>query len=105
MAKGRIALGALFGIATGFVAGILTAPKTGKETREDLKKAAQKTKETVVEEAEKAKAVAAEKSQEVREKAEDVIGEVSDRAVEFKGRAEQAIEGAKQGFSKKPSDK
>jgi gas vesicle protein len=38
------ALGALFAGIAGFLAGILTAPKSGKETREDIKHAAVKAK-------------------------------------------------------------
>ena len=37
----KFALGALFAAAIGYIAGILTAPKSGKETREDLKNAAE----------------------------------------------------------------
>ena len=44
MSKGKFALGALFGAAAGFVAGILTAPKSGKETREDIKRTASDVK-------------------------------------------------------------
>lgn len=35
------ALGAVFAAAAGYVVGILTAPKSGKETRRDIKDAAQ----------------------------------------------------------------
>lgn len=38
----RYAVGALIAAVTGYVAGILTAPKSGKETREDVKKVANK---------------------------------------------------------------
>src|SRR4051812_10877433 len=38
------ALAALIAGATGYVAGILTAPKSGKETRKDIKDAAGKAK-------------------------------------------------------------
>lgn len=38
MKKGmNIALGAIAGAAIGVVAGVLTAPKSGRETREDIK--------------------------------------------------------------------
>ncbi len=43
MSKGttkKIAIGALLAGAAGYVAGVLTAPKSGKETRADVKKAA-----------------------------------------------------------------
>jgi|ADGO01.1.fsa_nt_gi hypothetical protein len=38
----RFAVGALLAAAAGYIAGILTAPKSGKETREDIKNAAVK---------------------------------------------------------------
>lgn len=40
----KIAIGALLAGAVGYVAGILTAPKSGKETREDVKVTALKAK-------------------------------------------------------------
>lgn len=40
----KLAIGALVGAAAGFVAGILTAPKSGKETRQDIKSTANKAK-------------------------------------------------------------
>lgn len=45
MAKGnfkKLAVGTLVAAAAGYVAGVLTAPKSGRETREDLKETAQK---------------------------------------------------------------
>ena len=40
---GKVAIGTLIAGAAGFVAGILTAPKSGKETRADIKKTADNT--------------------------------------------------------------
>lgn len=40
----KFALGTLFAAAAGYIAGILTAPKSGKETREDIKVTAVKGK-------------------------------------------------------------
>lgn len=40
---GKFALGTIIAAAVGYVAGILTAPKSGKETREDIKETAQST--------------------------------------------------------------
>src|SRR5262245_14836201 len=42
--SGKLALGTIIGAGVGFLAGILTAPKSGKETRKDIKDAAVKTK-------------------------------------------------------------
>lgn len=113
MTKGKVALGAVFGAVAGFVSGILLAPKSGKETRDDLKKTAVTTKDTVIENAEKAKdvaekkakeakAVAEQKAKEAKAWGEEVVGDVSDKATELKDRTERAIEGAKKGFSEEP---
>lgn len=40
----KLAVGAAIVAATGYVAGILTAPKSGKQTRKDIKQSAIKTK-------------------------------------------------------------
>lgn len=40
----KLALGAAIGVVAGFVTGILTAPKSGKETRQDIKKTANNVK-------------------------------------------------------------
>ena len=45
MSKGKFVLGAAIGAAAGVVAGLLTAPKSGKETRADLKKKARELKQ------------------------------------------------------------
>lgn len=37
----RFALGTIIAAAAGYIAGLLTAPKSGKETREDIKQAAE----------------------------------------------------------------
>lgn len=42
-AAGKIVLGTAIAAAAGYVAGILTAPKSGKETREDIKEKAVET--------------------------------------------------------------
>lgn len=46
MKKGKFIAGAIFGIAAGLVAGLLTAPKSGKETRGDIKAKALDLKRT-----------------------------------------------------------
>ncbi len=40
----KLAIGALIGAAAGLVAGVLTAPKSGRETRDDIKKKAEELK-------------------------------------------------------------
>lgn len=84
----RFAIGALLAAAAGYIAGILTAPKSGKETREDIKNAAVKTYK------------AAEKElKELHTELNKLIGEAGKKAGEIKGTAqknfEKAVEGAK----------
>lgn len=50
----KLAIGALLAAAAGYVAGILTAPKSGKETRKDLADKAEDLKETAEEQLEHA---------------------------------------------------
>ena len=40
----KMALGAIVGVGIGYAAGILTAPKSGKQTRKDIQRAALKAK-------------------------------------------------------------
>lgn len=42
----KLAIGAVVGAAAGFVAGVLLAPKSGKETRADLKRGAKEAAKT-----------------------------------------------------------
>jgi gas vesicle protein len=57
MSKGKsVAAAVVVGAAAGYVAGILTAPKSGKETREDLKKASEKFKKDAALKLQEAKA-------------------------------------------------
>lgn len=42
--QAKLAIGALIGAGIGYAAGILTAPKSGRETRHDIQKAASKAK-------------------------------------------------------------
>jgi gas vesicle protein len=113
MSKGKFAIGAIFGAVTGFVTGVLLAPKSGKDTLNDLRSATLETKDTVLQNAEKVKDVAEQKAKEAKDVAEqkakeaktwseDVIEEVSGKVNELKGRAEKAIEGAKDGFKTSP---
>ena len=90
MSKGRFAAGTLLGAVIGLAAGILTAPKSGKETRADLKLKANDLKDN-----------ATKKADDLKNKATDVMGDVKDNALDLKERAEKAAAGAKEGFNSK----
>lgn len=74
--------------AAGFVAGILLAPKSGKETREDLKNKALDAKEYAVETADRVKVKAAHGYAVVREGA----GHIGEEVTGFVGRARHSVE-------------
>lgn len=87
MSKGKFALGALVGMAAGVIAGILTAPKSGRETRADLKTKAYELRDQ-----------ADEKTESVKSKVGDVTEDVKAKAEDLRERTEHAVEGAKKGF-------
>ena len=84
----KFAIGAVVAAAAGYVAGILTAPKSGKETRKDIKDTAVKTY------------TAAEKELKVlHTELSKLMDEAGKKASEFKGTAQKnldkAVAGAK----------
>ena len=121
--KGKFALGALIGGAIGAVVGILAAPKSGKETREDIKtkaedikkealvkadeigqevsKQAKRAQDKATELADEAKASVAD----IKDKTGRVAGEAAENFDTYRSKSENAvkgaIDGAKKGFNKK----
>jgi gas vesicle protein len=71
MKASKLAMGAIVGAAVGVVAGILTAPKSGRETREDIKR-----------KADEAKNMASTKRDDLLFKAEELGDEVRSKAAE-----------------------
>lgn len=89
----NVALGAAVGVTVGAVAGVLLAPKSGKETREDVVKAvkglpgkAKEGIEAVKEKVEEVKKSVTEKAEDIKksvtEKAEDIKKDVTEKAGE-----------------------
>jgi gas vesicle protein len=79
----KFALGAVIAAAAGYIAGILTAPKSGKETRSDIKNAA----EQGVAEAER-------QLKKLHTELSAVINEAKTRGTELKGKAQEELEKA-----------
>ena len=98
MSKGKFAIGALIVAAAGFFAGILSAPKSGKDTREDLKKEAEALKNEATETVEKFSDEFSEVADSAKQKAGQVVNEVKTTATDLKERTERAAAGAKKGF-------
>jgi gas vesicle protein len=77
----RFALTTLVAAAAGYVTGILTAPKSGKETRQDIKDTTEKT----VREAEK-------QLKKLHTELSDVLGQAKEHAEKLKGQAREEFE-------------
>ena len=69
---GKFVLGAAVGATLGAVAGVLFAPKSGKETREDIKNKANDAKDFTVDKASEVKEFAVNKTNEVKKSAKKV---------------------------------
>lgn len=74
----RIAIGALLAGAVGYVTGILTAPKSGKETREDITEKASELKDE-----------GAEQLQELRDELDELIKEAKNKTVALSAKARE----------------
>ena len=72
MKKNRLGLGLVIGAVAGTITGFLTAPKSGKETREDLKKKALEKREMVEEKVNEVTKIAGEKADEIKQKTDDM---------------------------------
>ena len=81
--------------AVGFVAGVLFAPKSGKETREEIKHKAGVLKETATEKTMHVKGAMKDGYQSLREGANQVGGEVSEFADHAKASASALSQDAK----------
>jgi len=87
MSKGKFALGAIVGAAAGVVAGVLTAPKAGKETRADIKAKAGELK-----------ADADNKLKDAKKSGEKTMNEGRHMAEDYADRTKRALNSAKREF-------
>lgn len=105
MAKNKkFGLGIMLGAIAGVVAGFLTAPKSGKETRADIKKKAGEVKgaaERKLKDAHKELGVisddAKEKAKSLKGKAKDELNELTNKADELRDQVKAAITSIKSG--------
>lgn len=99
MSKGKFALGAVVGAAIGAVAALLTAPKSGKETRADIKKKAGEVKDMAVEKTTQMKAATEKTAADAKKRAEDIKEDLEKQAKDLRFRTESAVKGARDGFN------
>lgn len=105
MAKGKkLGLGLIIGAVAGVVTGLLAAPKSGKETRADLKKKAGEVKgaaERKLKDAHKELGKLSDDAKvgadKLKGKAKDELNELSAKADELKDRVKTAITSIKSG--------
>ena len=69
----NLAMGATLGVAIGAISGVLFAPKSGKETRENIKKTSSDINDTVKEKVSTAKDTLKEKATEAHSKIKEYI--------------------------------
>ncbi len=79
----RLALGTIFAAIAGYVTGILTAPKSGKETRQDIKTAA-----------EQGMAEAEKQLKKLHTQMNDLLSEAKTKLTSLKGTAQKDLQGA-----------
>ncbi|MDL2310616.1 YtxH domain-containing protein [Peptostreptococcaceae bacterium OttesenSCG-928-C18] len=84
---GKIALGTVAGTLAGITAGVLFAPKSGEETRQDIKEFASDASESVKENLSTMKDT-------VIYKTEEIVGDIKDKYDEFKERGVTELEKA-----------
>lgn len=88
----KIAVGAVLAAAVGYVAGVLTAPKSGRETRRDITDAALKTKTSAEKELKKLHSELTAKLSEARAEAKKLKGTAkaeADKAIKAAADAKQ----------------
>lgn len=79
----KFALGTLIAAVVGFITGLLTAPKSGKETREDIGRAATK-----------AKTDAERNLKQLHSELSDLLDQGKDRATGLKSKAKEELDAA-----------
>ncbi len=105
MSKGKFALGALFGAAVGVVAGILTAPKSGKETREDIKRKANDAADKASKAVEEAKVKGGKLYKDARSNADAAVKDARGTAENYADRVRRAAASAKAELDREDSKK
>ena len=85
----------LIGLGTGLAIGYLTAPKSGKETRADLKAKADEMKTQADKKAAEVKKQGEKVYEDTRKQVETAVKEGKKTVDDYRGRAERALDSAK----------
>lgn len=105
----NIAVSAVVAGAVGYLAGILTAPKSGKETREDLKNATSQAKDEAIaklnalrSEVDELLVLAKQRGGDLNSKAKKELSEAVKKAKLAQAKANAVLKAAKSGKAKDP---
>jgi gas vesicle protein len=92
----KFALGAIIAAVAGYIAGLLTAPKSGKETRKDIKDTTEKTVHEAEKDFAKVQAELNKLVAEVKSNGEKVRGQAKEQVKEALAKADVATKKAKE---------
>ncbi len=105
----KVAVGALIAGTVGYIAGVLTAPKSGKETRKDIKNAAVRAKteaekrlKEMHSELNKQLTIARDKGADLKGKAKEDLDKVIETAVAAKEKAREILSSLHEGDADDP---
>ena len=85
----QVAIGATIGLTVGAVAGVLLAPKAGKETREDLAKSIQELPEKAKELSVKTQGILSEAKEKIAEETHKIMSGTKEKVAEIKDELEE----------------
>ena len=85
----QVAIGATIGLTVGAVAGVLLAPKAGKETREDLAKSIQELPEKAKELSVKTQEILSEAKEKIAEETHKIMSGAKEKVAEIKDELEE----------------
>jgi gas vesicle protein len=104
--QSNIALGIVLAAAAGYVAGVLTAPKSGKETRKDISDAAKKGKNELERQLKRAQKELSEllakvtrQARSMRGRAKTEVDKLVESAKDTKNKVVEALDAARKGES------
>jgi len=102
--KAKFGFGLVLGAVAGVVAGLLTAPKSGKETRAELKRKKDDAQDKATAKVNEVRGKANDKAEELKGRAREAANDAKDRADIFFSNATRAAESAKEAWDKEDEE-
>jgi gas vesicle protein len=105
MKKAKFGFGLIIGAIAGVVAGLLTAPKSGKETRADLKHKKEEVQSDANAKIDEARGKARAVADDAKIRVNKAADEAKAKADDLKARTTRAAESAKEAFNEEETSK